>query len=404
MMLHEDTNFHYEAIRAIALTRYGSSDINEILTILPKIGVGSSEDWYREWFALAQRVLATVDETKLDTYSKVTIRDVFFRVSHYIFVADFFLHGNPSDPRLRQNYDLWRKYFDIANAAMDIPGEHVLIKTQHGWDVPAIIYRSQYASEDKPRPTIILGGGFDSNYEELLPWFGVSALDRGYNVVLYEGPGQPTLLHKYKQGFIYDWEKAVTPVVDYLLDNKAALPFIDTSKIALVGMSMGGYLSARAAAFEPRLCAVLCIDGIYDNGQPFRQAFARCKESLDKHDIKTCDELFDDLGPNPTSNERWIHDHSKFSFRETSGYNVLQKLAKYNMEGIADKIKMPAFIGLADKDIFFLGQPEKLAKAIGNNATLVPFTEEHAAGEHCQSGALTYLNQQMWEWFSKVVA
>lgn len=55
------------------------------------------------------------------------------------------------------------------------------------------------------------------------------------------------------------------PIVDYVFAHKEKdFPFIDTSKIGLVGMSLGGYLAARAAAFEPRLAAVMCVDGVYD--------------------------------------------------------------------------------------------------------------------------------------------
>ncbi len=40
--------------------------------------------------------------------------------------------------------------------------------------------------------------------------------------------------------------------------------FSNPKHIALMGISMGGYLAARAAAFEPRLSAVILYDGVYD--------------------------------------------------------------------------------------------------------------------------------------------
>lgn len=81
----------------------------------------------------------------------------------------------------------------------------------------------------------------------------------------------------------------------------------------------------------------------------------------------------------------------------------MQLLCKLTMKGIALQIKMPAFFGLAEEDMFFKGQPEQVAEAIGENATLFRFGKDQAAGLHCQSGALTYLNQAMYEWFAKVV-
>ena len=49
-----------------------------------------------------------------------------------------------------------------------------------------------------------------------------------------------------KQGipFRYGWEKVVTPVIDYAVDRNEELG-IDVNRIALMGMSMGGYLVAR---------------------------------------------------------------------------------------------------------------------------------------------------------------
>ena len=50
----------------------------------------------------------------------------------------------------------------------------------------------------------------------------------------------------------------VTPAVDFAL----TLPEVDPSRLALIGMSLGGYLAARAAAFEHRLVACVLYDGV----------------------------------------------------------------------------------------------------------------------------------------------
>ena len=41
-----------------------------------------------------------------------------------------------------------------------------------------------------------------------------------------------------------DWEAVITPVVDYALTR----PDVDPARIALIGLSLGGYLAPRAAA------------------------------------------------------------------------------------------------------------------------------------------------------------
>jgi pimeloyl-ACP methyl ester carboxylesterase len=56
-----------------------------------------------------------------------------------------------------------------------------------------------------------------------------------------------------------DWEAVVTPVVDFALTQ----PEVNPDQIVLIGMSLGGYLAARAAAFEYRIAATVLYDGVY---------------------------------------------------------------------------------------------------------------------------------------------
>jgi pimeloyl-ACP methyl ester carboxylesterase len=405
LLLHEDHHFHFEALRSLGNTRYYGSDVQETLQILPKIKPGDFDGWYNEWSNLAKRVLATIDEDNLDKYQPTTVRNVYLRASHYYYVADFFLHLNWDDPRSQEAYTLWRKYYDIANAHMKIPGEHVKLQSEIG-EIPIMIYRAEEASAKTPKPTVILGGGFDSNMEELMHAFGFDALERGYNVVIYDGPGQPSFLHEQKVGFIYNWEKAVTPIVDYIFEHsKEELAFIDTSKLGLVGLSLGGYLSARAAAFEPRLAAVMCIDGVFDFLECCIKAIPELEEPWKAQDEAKFNKIFDQNGlKTAPTNRRWIHDHVKYSFQEESGFKLFQTIEKMSLkDGVAEKIKMPAFIGDAEQDIFFLGQPPTVARTIGDNATLHKFTEENGAAAHCAVGAFAYQNQVIWEWFANVI-
>jgi hypothetical protein len=64
---------------------------------------------------------------------------------------------------------------------------------------------------------------------------------------------------------------------------------------------------------------------------------------------------------------------------------------------------MPAFISAPEHKLFFTGQPKKVANAIGANATLFAFTDKDAAAAHCGCGALAFQNQQIWEWFARVI-
>lgn len=92
---------------------------------------------------------------------------------------------------------------------------------------------------------------------ETIRTIGLAAIERGYHLLLLDGPGQgESLLNNLYYRF--DWEKVITPVVDFAL----TLACVDKDKIALYGASMGGYLAPRAVAFEPRINACIANGGV----------------------------------------------------------------------------------------------------------------------------------------------
>lgn len=80
------------------------------------------------------------------------------------------------------------------------------------------------------------------------------------NFFTFEGPGQGEAVRKQHLFFRYDYEKVVTPVIDYLISRKE----IDSNRIVLMGESFGGYLAPRAAVYEKRIAACIANGGVYD--------------------------------------------------------------------------------------------------------------------------------------------
>jgi pimeloyl-ACP methyl ester carboxylesterase len=96
-------------------------------------------------------------------------------------------------------------------------------------------------------------GGFDSYVEEFLPMIA-SMVDAGRRIVVFEGPGQGSALEDFGVTMIPEWEQPVGAILDhYGLDDVAA-----------VGISLGGGLVIRAAAFEPRISQVVAFDILDD--------------------------------------------------------------------------------------------------------------------------------------------
>jgi len=100
---------------------------------------------------------------------------------------------------------------------------------------------------------IVMFGGFDSYIEEFLPMIA-GMVDAGRRIVVFEGPGQGSALEDFGLTMVPEWERPVSAVLDhYGLDDVAA-----------VGISLGGGLVIRAAAFEPRISRVVAFDILDD--------------------------------------------------------------------------------------------------------------------------------------------
>jgi pimeloyl-ACP methyl ester carboxylesterase len=104
--------------------------------------------------------------------------------------------------------------------------------------------------------TIVMFGGFDSYLEEL---FAAQAyfLAAGYDSIVFEGPGQGSVLEETHLPMTPDWG----PVVGAVLDHYAL------TDVTVMGYSLGGGLAVRAAAVEPRIRRVICDDILTDFAQ-----------------------------------------------------------------------------------------------------------------------------------------
>ena len=282
---------------------------------------------------------------------------------------------------------------------MPIPGRRVVLHAD-GFDVPALFYAAG-GDPIHPRPTFILGNGYDGAQEEMLHVCGFAALERGYNVITYEGPGQPTVRRSQESGFIPEWEKVVSPVVDYL----ETLPNVDKTRLGLLGYSMGGFLALGAAAFEHRLAAVFAVDGVYDVFEayyallptPWKTLYA--SEQIEDHrklDAIVTEALQTSKVP---SKVRWGIEQGLWSFNVASPWEWLHRTQGMTMKGITDQVKCLVWIGDAADDQFFRGQPQKIKAALGEKATLREFTAADGVSNHCHCGSSVLINQTIFDWF-----
>jgi hypothetical protein len=233
-----------------------------VLGAAKNIKAGDMASYSEVFYNLANYTKAEAESPDY-AYDAVNVRDTWFSASQYFRRADFYLHGNWSNPLINSLWAEQTEAFNKALAALPIPGRRVRIPAiGANFTIEGIWYAAS-ESKHKKLPTLIIGNGYDAAQEDSYHYFVAAALARGWNCITYEGPGQPTVRRDQNIDFIPEWEQVVTPVVDYFLSRKSDV--VDKDRLAIIGNSFGGYLAARAAAFEPRLSAAVLIDGVWDN-------------------------------------------------------------------------------------------------------------------------------------------
>lgn len=399
LQLSTDSSFHFEILRVLSGAPYQGSDIGEVLVAANKIVPGDFESYYNAFYDLASRVHNTSQAIDSKKYP-VSARNALFREATYYRSADFYLHGNKSDPRINSLWDQQLASFNAAIALLPVPGQRITIPAD-SFEIPAIFYGTGLPGR---RPTILMCSGFDGSQEEMYHQVGEAVVQRGMNVITFEGPGQPTVRRQQNLGFIPEWEKVVTPVVDWAV--AARREEVDPARIGLWGSSFGGYLAPRAAAFEHRVAAVVAFDGIYSFAAGIDKQFGPDAVALFRSGNQTAFNLAIEaalVSPKASTGTKWGIAQGMWSFDADTPYEWFSRTQQYTLEGVVQNISAPVYVGDAQHDQFFPGQAVALAQALGDRATYRNFLSADGAGEHCSLGASVLSNQVVLDWFEDVV-
>ncbi len=392
----DDMSFAFEFVRNLGFMYYQGADLGEMIVTADKIKAGDFESWFTQWDELGRKVLTNADAS-LGAGHHESARTAYLRASTYFRMAEFYLHGNPGDPRILSEARASQKAYAEAAKLMGPTWEPVEIPYE-GTMLPGYFYKVD--DSGKPRPTLIFTGGFDSSIEEMYYFAAAGAVARGYNCLTFDGPGQGLPVREQKLPFRYDWEKVVSPAVDYALTRSD----VDAEKLALIGMSLGGYFGARAAAFEPRFKAAILYDGVYsffENVQATipKEAFA----AFEANDLVRCEEIVLKAMQTDTS-LRWEVENGVWTLGATGFVDFFQKTREYTLDGgVAKKIQCPCFVMEAGRDIFFAGQPQKVYATLQVPKQLFKFTDEFGAENHCQSGELSYKDEVVFNWLDETL-
>jgi len=403
-LVFNDSEFAFELKRTLAAAYSGEADIGECLATASRIKEGNFESWYSEWKKTADHFRSAGDES-LAAGHPVTAREAYYRAATYYRTAEFFLHGNPSDPRIVETWGKSREAFRDAIALDTVPYEIVAIPYENT-TLPGYFYKAD--DSGKTRPLLIIQTGFDGCQEELHP-YAMEGIRRGYNVLTFEGPGQGEVIRIRHIPFRPDWEEVITPVVDYAVSRTD----VDNDRIALWGISLGGYLAPRGAAYEPRITALIADGGTYDVGANLLSGMR--KEGGSSANM-TEEELRAYLLTDPRdfnyairaamakdTGTRWLNENGMFVFNVNSPALFWAKWMDFSLEGKAEKIQCPTLVGAGANDHFDqdAAQATLLFDHLTCDRELMIYSDEYGAGSHCQLGAFAQSFAGKFNWLDE---
>lgn len=400
------SQFEFELQRTMGQVAYGAAEIGECFATAQRVVHGDVDSWHDAWHSTASWLYDVAAKAERSGHV-VSAREGFLRSSNYFRTSEFFLHADPADERITAASRHAVESFRRATSLMPSPVTPVEIP-YGDTTLPGYFYRADGARDGEPRPTVLIHNGFDGTGEEVWSFGGRAGQERGFHVIAFEGPGQGRVIREQGLPFRPDWEKVVSPVVDYASKRDD----VDDQRIALIGISLGGVLAPRAAAFEPRLAAVVAWDGVYDGGLVpsdlvFRDAGiepTELRRRLRAEEDEELDLLLEQLAAERDT-IRWVIDHGTWVMGAEHGRALFDRYGDFHLrDGVAESIACPVLVLEASDDFAFQGQPEMLMAHLTAPSELVSFSAEHGGSLHNQVDVFRQANAVIFNWLDGVLS
>jgi pimeloyl-ACP methyl ester carboxylesterase len=341
--------------------------LKEIGAVAPQIK--NYESWHTVWLGLAKR--AEAEKRWLDAAS-------------YYHGAEFYL---PAGEVRNGLYDDFARNWTWGMAG--VAGYERIAIPYPGGRLPG--FRLQ--AKGKERSTFVFNGGYDSFVEEFYG-FLLPLTELGFTVIGFDGPGQGGAL---RQGIYFEhaWEKPAKALIDYF-----KLDAVDW-----LGASCGGYLSIRAAAFEPRIRHIVSMPTTYSGLdmtlKQMRPGKARELMSLFKAGDRKQTEALERV---PSSAFHWCVTQGMHITGTKTPFDFLTAIAQHSLDGILHNVKQDILLTEGEQDHLF--DVNWIYRTMGElvcarSVTARIFTAREGGEQHCQVGNSALARKEVVRWLSQ---
>ena len=394
----EDPELDFQLLRQLGTAAYGGASVGECLAVAEQIRRSGAAAWTGAFAALAKRQHADAVRHGAAGHA-LSARERYLHAANSFRAAEYF-----SPFGTGQHAELGLASRDAFLAAMANDPVHVEQVWLPWRDQRLPGYWLVPPGADEPGPTLMVTSGFDGTLEESYFQVGLAALQRGWRVMLICGPGQmDTARTEPGTHFVPDTESWVSAWTDRVLD----FPEVDRERLALLGISFGGYFAARAAAHDPRISALVANSPVIDL-RAYMVSFVAGMGGDPEEVLSPADDFsLDDIDDIP--DDEMPHQIKEMSrslirrFGQTTFLGTFAYLRDFVVDPSMIRCPALALVGTGEG-----GEPIRQFEAFGQRCagpvTRRMFTAAEGADTHCQLGNLTLSNAVVMDWLDETFA
>lgn len=392
--LSAEKNFDFQLNRLINWDGGRLEDIEKIAG-----NIHTSADWKRELIMLGDQAM---HEERIENAI------AYYRMSEF-----FMYDGDPDKKKYYDRatalfYDYFSDYFSDRSsgqspiiARYEVPYEDVKLPVWHlkpenasGKSCTGIEGGSADGQSRSGADVVLLHGGNDSYFEEFL-FPALYLQQQGFEVYLFEGPGQGGVMRIQNKHFTHEWEKPV----------KAVLNHFRLDDVTIIGASLGGYLAPRAAAFDKRIQRVVawsifpCFqDVVLGTQKPLLQKLFHLLMKL--HARPIINAVFRHKAKKEPIVD-WGLKHGMYAYEARDPYEYARILKRYDLEPIGHLLTQDVLILGASQDHFIdyrlIGREIEMLPNV-RSLTFRLFTDKEQAQNHCNAGNSKLVLDTMCRW------
>jgi hypothetical protein len=376
----------------LGLAPTGLTDVGEVLDTATRIQSGDEVSWFEQWLQTAERVRG-YGEAALARGHRRSAASHFYRAGAYQ-RAGLMRYAVRADPRL---VAATKSSLELHDTALRLRG-YDSRQVEIPYDGSVLHGRLHYAAHVERAPTLILHQGLHAWPEDTM-WVVDGALERGYHVLSFHGPGQGASLRLHGHAFRPDWEVPVAAVLDFAQRD----PRLDASRFLLMGLSFGGYLAPRAAAHEPRVHTLIADPGVVSWADSMLRHFDSMPGLMRLHAAgpRAFDGAIDALtGVIPDA--RWYFDDVSWKHGVSTPHALIDELRKYHNPDVG-RIRCQTLILEGSGEDATPGESQRLYDALSCKKQLLRFDASTASQMHCQGGNQQLAQAWLFDWLDEQV-